>query len=291
MDNNFKRVSRVLWIILFANLAVATVKILIGNLVKSASITADGFHSLTDGASNIVGLIGISIASKPVDKCHPYGHRKFETLAGLFISAMLFIIGANIVIEGIDRIINPVLPDISFESIIILIGTILINIVICTYEYNMGKKLKSQILISDSMHTRSDLFISLGVLLTIVSIKLGLPHIVDPIASFVVSAFIFHSAYEIFKYNKDILVDRSVVDVDKVRDIVLSFEQVKGIDNIRSRGSEEDVYIDMHIMMESSLSVEKSHELIHRIEERIREDINKNVQLFTHIEPYKPVDR
>jgi len=180
MDNNFKKVSRVLWIILFANLAVATVKILIGNLVKSASITADGFHSLTDGASNIVGLIGISIASKPVDECHPYGHRKFETLAGLFIAAMLFIIGANIVIEGIDRIINPVLPDISFESIIMLIGTILINIVICTYEYNMGKKLKSQILISDSMHTRSDLFISLGVLLTIVSIKLGLPHIVDP---------------------------------------------------------------------------------------------------------------
>lgn len=193
--------------------------------------------------------------------------------------------------EGIDRIINPIMPDISFQSIIILIVTILTNIVICIYEYNMGKKLKSQILISDSMHTRSDLFVSLGVLLTVISIKLGLPQIIDLLASFIVAAFIFHAGYDIFKYNRDILVDRAVVDVDKVRNIVLSFEQVKGIHNIRSRGNEEDVYIDMHIMIEPNLSVEKSHELIHSIEERISEDIKKNVQLFTHIEPYYSNDK
>lgn len=290
MDNNYKKVNKVLWFILFANLTVAALKIIIGNAVNSASILADGFHSLTDGSSNVIGLIGVWFASRPVDKCHPYGHRKFETLAGLFISATLFIIGANIVFEGISRIINPTLPDISLESIIVLVATILINVIISTYEYKMGKKLKSGILISDSMHTRSDLFVSMGVLVTIVSIKLGLPPVMDLITSFVVSAFIFHAAIEIFKYNRDILVDRAVVDDKEIRSICLTFNEVKDIYRIRSRGIEEDIHIDMHIIMDSNLNIEQSHELIHDLEEKMRERLNKNVQLFAHIEPHEPID-
>ncbi len=285
MDRNFKKVSRVLWLILLANLIVAVIKIFMGNIIKSASMTADGYHSLTDGSSNIIGLIGVKIASKPVDKCHPYGHRKFETLAGLFISAMLFIIGLNVVFEGVSRIIEPVFPDVTLESIFLLIATILINIIICAYEYKMGKKLKSTILISDSMHTRSDIFISLGVLATIISIRLGLSPILDLITSFIVAAFIFHAAYEVFKYNKDILVDRAVVDDETIRNICLAFDEVKDIHKIRSRGNEEDIHVDMHIMMEATLSVKESHELIHNIEEKMRKQFNRNVQLFAHIEP------
>lgn len=290
MDRNFKKVSRVLWLILLANLIVAVIKIFMGNIIKSASMTADGYHSLTDGSSNIIGLIGVKIASKPVDKCHPYGHRKFETLAGLFISAMLFIIGLNVVFEGVSRIIEPVFPDVTLESIFLLIATILINIIICAYEYKMGKKLKSTILISDSMHTRSDIFISLGVLATIISIRLGLSPILDLITSFIVAAFIFHAAYEVFKYNKDILVDRAVVDDETIRNICLAFDEVKDIHKIRSRGNEEDIHVDMHIMMEATLSVKESHELIHNIEEKMRKQFNRNVQLFAHIEPYNPID-
>lgn len=290
MKDNFKGINRVLWLVLFANLTVAALKIIIGNFINSASILADGYHSLTDGSSNIIGLIGVKLASKPVDKCHPYGHRKFETLAGMFIAAMLFIIGLNIVFEGVSRIIHPVFPHVSLESIIILIATILINIIISTYEYKMGKKLKSTILISDSMHTRSDLFISLGVLATIISIKLGLPPILDLITSFLVGAFIFHAAYEVFKYNRDILVDRAVVDDETIRDICLSFNEVKNIYRIRSRGNEENIHIDMHIEMEPTLSVKESHELIHNIEEEMKKSLNKNVQLFAHIEPCDSVD-
>jgi divalent metal cation (Fe/Co/Zn/Cd) transporter len=89
-NNNYKKVKQVLWIILFVNFGVALLKIIIGNSIKSASMTADGFHSISDGTSNIVGLIGIGLASKPVDKDHPYGHNKFEVLSGLFIGGMLF---------------------------------------------------------------------------------------------------------------------------------------------------------------------------------------------------------
>lgn len=287
MDDNFKKVKQVLWLILFANLTVAALKIIIGTTIKSSSLTADGFHSLTDGSSNIIGLIGIRLASKPVDKCHPYGHRKFETLAGLFIAGMLFTIGIKIVANSIDRLMNPVIPTITLESFIALVITICINIFVCIFEYRKGKELNSQILISDSMHTRSDIYISIGVLFTILGIKLGLPSVIDPIVSFIVAGFIFHASYEIFKYNSDILVDKAVIDVDEIRDIVLSFNQVKDIHKIRSRGSENDLYIDMHIMTEPNMSIEKSHELIHNIEDKLREHINENVQVIAHLEPYK----
>ncbi|OGO77346.1 MAG: cation transporter [Clostridiales bacterium GWB2_37_7] len=283
----YKKVRQVLWVILFANLGVAILKIFFGTIINSASMTADGFHSLTDGSSNVVGLIGIRLASKPVDEDHPYGHRKFETLTGLFISGMLFFIGGKIIIDAINKIMNPVIPSITLESLVMLLATLCINIFVSVFEYKKGKSLGSQILISDSMHTRSDIYVSIGVLVTLISIKIGLPPIIDPIASLIVAGFIIHATCEIFKDNSDVLVDKVAVDTEKIRDIILSFEQVKDAHKIRSRGSENDLHIDMHIMTEPDMSVEESHKLIHSIEEKLRELINKTVQVIAHLEPFE----
>lgn len=288
--NNYKIVRQVLIIILIANLLVAILKIIIGAIIKSASMTADGFHSLSDGSSNIVGLIGIQLASKPEDKEHPYGHNKFETLSGLFISVMLFMVGGKVIISAIDRFKNPVIPNITTVSLIVLLFTLGINLFVSITEYKKGKELKSQILISDSMHTRSDIYVSLGVLATLIGVKLGLPPIIDQIASLVVACFILHAAYEIFKENSDVLVDKSTVDIEVIRDLVMSFEQVMDAHNIRSRGSQNDMYIDLHIMVDPNLSVEKSHELVHYIEEVIKANINKNAQVIAHLEPYMDVN-
>ncbi|MFA7660556.1 MAG: cation diffusion facilitator family transporter [Anaerovoracaceae bacterium] len=284
--NYFRKIKFVLWVILFANLTVAILKITIGSILNSASMTADGFHSLADGSSNIMGLIGIQLASKPIDEDHPYGHRKFEVLAGMFIAGMLFAVGSKVVIDGIGRLINPVMPDITLESLFILLITLIVNVFVCIFEYRKGKILNSQILISDSMHTRSDIYVSLGVLVTLGCIKLGLPAMIDPLVSFIVAGFIIHAAYEVFNENSGILLDKVAVDAEIIKDIVLSYEQVKDAHNIRSRGSKNDLHIDMHIMTEPDLSIEKSHELIHNIEQKIRTNINKDVQLIAHLEPF-----
>ena len=287
MTNSFKNVKRVLLIILIANLGVALLKIVIGSIVKSSSMTADGFHSLSDGSSNIVGLIGIYFASKPVDEDHPYGHGKFEMLAGLFIAGMLFFIGFKVIFNTAERIMNPIIPKVSIESLIVLVVTLCVNIFISKYEYAKGRKFNSQILISDSMHTRSDIYVSIGVLITLTCIRFGLPAIIDSIASFAVAGFILHAAYEIFRDNSGILLDKAAIDNSKIETIVLSYEQVKNAHNIRSRGYGNALFIDMHIMTEPEMSVEKSHELIHNIEETIRMEINGNVQVTAHLEPYK----
>lgn len=285
-NNSYKKVKQVLWIILFANFGVAMLKIIIGSAIKSASMTADGFHSLSDGASNIVGIIGISIASRPNDKSHPYGHKKFEIMASMFIGCMLIVIAGKIIFTSILRFTNVVEPSITVESLIVLIVTLIINIFVCTYENRVGKKLNSHILISDSMHTKSDIFVSIGVLFTLVGVKLGLPSIIDPIASLVVSGFIIYSAYEIFKSSTGVLVDKSTVDEEKIVEIVSSFKDVKGVHKIRSRGSESDMYVDMHILIDPYISIEKSHVLTHEIEDMIQTKINESSQVIVHLEPF-----
>ncbi|MFY9505760.1 MAG: cation diffusion facilitator family transporter [Caldicoprobacterales bacterium] len=286
MDSTYKKVKKVLWLILGANLLVAAIKIITGAIIKSTSMVADGFHSITDSTSNIVGIVGIKLASRPKDDNHPYGHKKIEMLAGLFVAIMLVLLSYKTITDAVARISNPIMPKVSLESLLLLVFTVLLNILVSTYEYKKGKELDSMILISDSMHTRSDVYVSLGVLVTLILIKLGLPPIIDPIASFIVAAFIIHAAYEILKDNIGILLDKAVVDVDKIKEIALSFEQIKDVHDIRSRGTKNDLYIDMHIKIKADMDIESSHDLIHKLEDRLRKDISESVQLITHIEPY-----
>ena len=286
MQSNYKKVKQVLWTILFANFAVALLKIIVGTVIKSASMTADGFHSISDGTSNIVGLIGIGIAAKPKDKEHPYGHTKFEVISGLFIGAMLLLLGGKIVLDALASFKNPVVPEITTASLIALVITLIINIFVSSYEYKEGKKLNSYILISDSVHTKSDIFVSIGVLATLIGVKLGLPPIIDPIASLVVAGFIIHASYEIFQSTIDVLVDKAIVDDEEVVKILKTFEEIKAYHDIRSRGSENNIHLDMHVMVDPSMTVEDAHRLSHDIEDRIREITNENSQVIVHIEPY-----
>ncbi|MBU5307230.1 cation diffusion facilitator family transporter [Clostridioides mangenotii] len=286
LSDNYKKVNQVLAIILFANLTVAILKICIGNSIKSASMTADGFHSLSDGTSNIIGLIAVFFASRPKDENHPYGHKKIEAIASLIIGLMLLFIGIKIIFTAFYNLQNPVELSISTLSLVIMILTLTVNIFVSAYEFKVGKELNSQILISDSVHTRSDIFISIGVLFTLLGVRLGLPGIIDPIVSLGVSVFIINSSYEVLKPSIGILIDGAAVDKSKIKELVFEFNEVKDVHNIRSRGSKNDLHIDMHIMVDPFISVEDSHKLAHRIEEEIKTEINKNTQVIVHIEPF-----
>lgn len=284
-ESNFKQVQQILLVILLANLLAAGTKIIVGSVIQSASMTADGFHSLSDGFSNIVGLIGIHFASKPKDDEHPYGHTKFETLAGLFIAIMLLLAGGKVILGAIERFREPIVPEISVESLVLLMITLIINVVVCVAEYSKGRELGSQILIADSMHTRSDIFISAGVLVTLAGIRLGLPPVIDPIVSLVVAGFILHAGYEIFKETSDVLVDGVAVDSGEIREVIMRFDDVRDVHNIRSRGSINDLNIDLHITVDPKLDVEAAHKLVHNIEDAIRTKFSAYAQVIVHVEP------
>lgn len=285
-QKDFKKIKKVLIIILILNIAVALFKIVLGIIIKSQSITADGFHSVSDGTSNIIGLIGIYFAAKPVDEDHPYGHRKFETIASMFIVSMLIFIAFNVFSSAIIKFFSPSLINVTFESLGIMFLTLIINIFVASYEFKAGKKLSSQFLIADSAHTKSDIFVSIGVIISLILIKLGFPPIIDSIASVVVGFFILHAAYEIFMENVSILTDRVILTEEEVLNVLNEFPVIKNVHNIRSRGDLDHIFLDMHIRVDANISLDEGHRLMHKIEDKFREVLKKNIDVVIHIEPY-----
>lgn len=278
-------IKAVLILILALNWLVAFAKIFYGLFTKCSSMTADGFHSLSDGASNIIGLIGIYLASFPKDEDHPYGHKKYETLFSLAIAAMLFVVCFNLLKEGIVKLFKPVVPEITIQSFVIMIVTMAINIFVMKYELKKGKSLKSDILVSDSMHTKADIFTSLSVIVTLCAVKLGFP-LLDPIATILISLFIAHAGYDIIRDSSKILCDTAAItDVKKIVDIVLGVKGVKTCHKIRTRGRPDDVHIDLHVQVNPDMHVDNAHEVSYTIEESIKKYMPEVTDVIVHIEP------
>ena len=284
MDARFKKIRNVLITILALNWLVAGAKIIYGLITKSTAMSADGFHSFSDGASNIIGLIGITIAYRPKDKNHPYGHKKYETFASILIAILLFIIAFNLIRNGIIRFFNPEIPDVTYISFIVMLTTIAINTGVYIYERAQSRLFASDILAADSYHTRSDILISVSVLATLVAIKAGFP-MMDTFVSIFIAILIIYSAIRILKESSDVLCDKAVISQGKIKNIVKSVQEVKGCHNIRTRGRLDDIHVDLHVLVDSALPIGKAHALNHRIQKLIKAKLPNITDIAIHIEP------
>jgi cation diffusion facilitator family transporter len=188
-SERYREVTTVLWRVLFVNLAVAVAKIALGYATGAVSILSDGFHSLTDSASNVVALVGVSAARRPPDADHPYGHRKYETMASLAILIFLVVVLVQVVSASIDRLMNGGTPRVFPEGIALMTVTLLINIGVVWYELGQGRRLKSEVLRADAKHTRADVLTSVAVLGALMGVWWGYP-ILDPLAAVLVAGFI-----------------------------------------------------------------------------------------------------
>ncbi len=283
-EERFQKIRRILIYVLILNWGVAVAKLFYGWLTRSASMTADGFHSFSDGASNLIGLFGIWAASRPVDKSHPYGHKKFETLTSVIISGLLFLVCFNVVREGVLRFIHPVIPKVNVGSFLVMGVTLAINIGVVIYENRKGKALKSDILISDAQHTRADILTSSSVIITLVGIKLGYP-ILDPIASLIIAFFIGYAAIDILRESSRVLSDGVAVGKEEIEKVVLSIKGVRECHKIRSRGRPDDIHIDLHVLVDPEMDVHKAHHLSYAIENKIKRDFGGVTDVVVHMEP------
>lgn len=282
--NRFQQIRRILIYILILNWGVAGAKLIYGWVIRSASMKADGFHSFSDGSSNLIGLLGIWVASRPIDQNHPYGHKKFETLTSVAISALLFLVFFNVIREGIARLIHPVIPEANFGAFLVMIVTLAINMGVMVYENKKGKELKSDVLVSDALHTRSDILTSSSVLVTLVAIKLGYP-MVDPIASLVIALFIGYAAVQILRESTRVLSDGAAIPIQEIERVVLGIKWVKKCHKIRSRGRPDDIHIDLHILVDPEMDVHRAHHLSYAIENKIKRDFRGVTDVVVHMEP------
>ncbi len=284
MESRFRQIRKVMVYVLFLNLAVSFAKIAYGFYTNVLSMQSDGFHSLFDGVSNIVGLIGIQIAAKPPDKEHPYGHRKFETLASIMIAVILAIVAFEIVHSAFDRFGNGNHPEVTAISFAVMLGTMLVNYSVTTYESKKGRQLNSEVLLADSAHTRSDIYVSLSVILGLIAIRLGYP-IIDPAVSILIAFVILHAGAEIIFHSISILIDESQIDPEEISEVVCNVEGVIDCHNIRTRGPPGSVYVDLHVEVDPNMSTYKSHTISHIVQYRIKESFDGIEDVLVHIEP------
>ncbi len=283
-----RQIKRVLWIVLFLNLAVAIAKLTWGYISGSVAMQADGFHSLFDGTSNVIGLVGIGMAGRPADRDHPYGHGKYESYASLAIGIMLALAAYNVGSNAVAKLMQGGEPArVDAISFAVMFGTLLVNLIITTYERRVGKRIGSEILVADAAHTGSDVWVSLSVIAGLVAVRLGYPA-VDPIVALVVAGVIAWTAFGIFKQATATLSDTARIPPSDVCAAAWTVPGVLGCHHVRTRGTEAETYVDLHVQVDPAMSVEQAHAVSADVEKLICDSFPAVVDVVVHIEPLDP---
>lgn len=276
--------TRVLLQVLALNLAVAFAKIALGLATGAISVLSDGFHSLTDGGSNVVALVGTRIARRPPDRDHPYGHRKFETIAAIAILLFLLLVLVQVLWGAYDRLLAPVPLTVTGLTFAVMLATLMVNVGVVVYERRAGRRLSSEILIADAHHTQSDLFTSVTVLVALAGVRFGFP-LLDPLAAVVIAGFIGWACWKIFLDATRILADEIVLDARDIQAVVAEVPEVLGCHQIRSRGAADHVFLDLHIWMDADMRLDQAHRLSHVVKDRIMARYPQVKDAVIHIEP------
>ena len=280
-----RSIRRVLWAILFLNLAVAAAKYFYGLASGSASMQADGIHSVFDSAGNVVGLVGIALAARPADEGHPYGHAKFETYASLVIGVLLLLAAFEVGSGAVGRLATGTFTaSVTPASFVVMVGTLCVNVGVTLYERRAAKRLRSEILAADASHTLSDALVSVGVIVGLALVSLGFPA-ADPVMALVVTAAILVTAFDVFKHALATLSDKARIPEEDLRATALEVEGVRDVHRIRTRGTEGEVYADLHVLVAPEMTVGKARRLAGAVEAAGQRRFPNVIEVLVHIEP------
>ena len=266
-----------------ANTAVLIAKTVVGIHTGSSAILSDALHSLTDVFNNVFAYIVSRVSASPPDQNHPYGHRKFETLAVFVLATLLSVIAIEVVIRAFERIGNPILP--SRWGLIVMIGVLIVNILISSWENIQAKRLNSELLKADAKHTFSDVLVTIGVIFGWQIAAHGYP-IFDFIFAVFVSGLVFYLAFQLFRKSIPVLVDEAAVDQEKITEAIEKIDGVVKIERLRSRNIGQETFADVVIIVRANMSTEESHKVADLIEEELYEKFAID-DVVVHIEPIR----
>ncbi|MBX6377141.1 MAG: cation transporter [Clostridia bacterium] len=279
----FRAVRRVLLHVLILNLLVAGAKLVLGWWSGTASLVADGFHSLMDSSSNVIGLLGIRLASRPADEDHPYGHQKFETFASLGIAGLLVITAVEVFLMIFQRLRTGAVPTVTSLHFVVILGTMVVNAAVTAYERRAGARLGSTLLTADARHTWSDILVSSGVLAGLVAVRAGYP-VADALVAGAIGLVIVWAAVQVVRESSSVLLDRVALDPAAIRRVVENVEGVQNCHAIRSRSSGPRLHIDLHIQVDPSLPVAEGHAIAHRVKAALADAFDAE-DVVIHVEP------
>jgi len=275
------RVRRVILIEGSANVLVLVLKLGVGVWTGSFAVLGDALHSLGDVANNVIAWFVVRMSAEPADREHPYGHRKFETLAVFVLAALLVVLAFELALGALRHQTDP--PVSHPWALGIMLVVLGVNIGLSTWENAWAKRLRSDILAADARHTFADVLTTGLVIGGWQLASRGYPWM-DTIAALGVSVFVFLLAFGLFRRAVPVLVDRMALEPEAIAVSVLSVPGALSVKSVRSRSTGFSTAVDIVVAVDSSLSMEQAHTIADAIEAKLAEDFGVE-DATVHVEP------
>lgn len=271
------------------NLLLSLMKMLCGIFAGSGAMISDAVHSASDVFSTFVVMIGIVIAKKKPDKEHPYGHERLECVAAVILAVILAATGIGIGLKSIESIANAGKDPIDIPELPALIAAVISIIVkelMFQYTKRTAKKVDSGALMADAWHHRSDALSSVGAFIGILGARMGVP-VLDPLAGVIICVFIEKAAVDIFRDAMDKMVDKSCPEAtaEEMRSVILEIEDVKGIDEMKTRLFGSKIYIEVEILMDASKTLVEAHSTAEKVHDTIEAEFPAVKHCMVHVNP------
>lgn len=275
---------------IFSNLFLFVIKFVIGTIVHSVSIQADGVNNLTDAGSNIISILSFHLANKPADKDHPFGHERTETIASLFVGILILVLGFETAKESISKVIHPGSIDFRIASVIILLISIIVKFWMYAYNKKLSKTYDSSLLEATALDSISDVCGTTAVLVsTLLSPVLHFN--LDGYMGIVVSGIILYGAYGLLRDMINSLIGEAPDPelVHNIVDRIMAHPAILGVhDMMLHNYGPNKIFASAHVEVDSSKDIFETHDHIDNIEREVKE--NMNIDLVLHMDPVKVND-
>ena len=272
------------------NLFLFVIKFLIGTIVHSVSIQADGVNNLTDAGSNIISILSFHLSNKPADKDHPFGHERTETIASLFVGILILVLGFETAKESISKVIHPGSIDFRIASVIILLISIMVKFWMYAYNKKLSKEYDSSLLEATALDSISDVCGTTAVLVsTLLSPVLHFN--LDGYMGIVVSGIILYGAYGLLRDMINSLIGEAPDPelVHNIVDMIMAHPVILGVhDMMLHNYGPNKIFASAHVEVDSSKDIFETHDQIDNIEREVKE--NMNIDLVLHMDPVKVND-
>ena len=275
---------------IFSNLFLFVIKFVIGTIVHSVSIQADGVNNLTDAGSNIISILSFHLANKPADKDHPFGHERTETIASLFVGILILVLGFETAKESISKVIHLGSIDFRIASVIILLISIIVKFWMYAYNKKLSKTYDSSLLEATALDSISDVCGTTAVLVsTLLSPVLHFN--LDGYMGIVVSGIILYGAYGLLRDMINSLIGEAPDPelVHNIVDRIMAHPAILGVhDMMLHNYGPNKIFASAHVEVDSSKDIFETHDHIDNIEREVKE--NMNIDLVLHMDPVKVND-
>lgn len=284
------QVKRITWIGLVVNLFLAIIKFVVGIIGSSQVVVADAFHSLSDMGTDMAVLLGVNFWTAPADEEHPYGHWRIETLITAVIGISLSLVALGICYKSLATIRDVDLKQPGWIAITGVLVSIFLKEALFRWTIRIGKQSKSQAVIANAWHHRSDAISSIPALITVAAAAIN-PNwaFIDHIGAVIIAFIILKVSWDIIVPAFSVLTDRgaSQKEREKIRFIAMGTGGVQLVHAIRTRKLGSGFHADLHVQVNGEMSVREGHDICEIVKRNLIDSGPDIIDVVVHLEPYE----